>query len=101
MELLRGVSAANNFVLALVPLLSSRLLIVDHDPAAAAAAMPKTTMMSWLTDRPARGAAITGQRRRGGGATPGLGLLCDCKVQRRRVRVPIRGRNMASQVLLG
>ena len=30
--------------------------------------MPKTTMMSWLTDRPARGAAITGQRRRGGGA---------------------------------
>src|SRR5262249_14374268 len=28
-------------------------------------------------------------------------LLCDCQVQRRRVRVPIRGRNMASQVLLG
>jgi hypothetical protein len=32
MELLRGVSAANNFVLAIVPPSSSRPFFVDHGP---------------------------------------------------------------------
>src|SRR5262252_5554399 len=79
MELLRGVSAANNFVLALVPLLSSRLLIIDHDPAAASSAMPRTTMMSWLTDRdllvalllPVSGVGAAARRRPTAGAVHG------------------------------
>ena len=45
----------------------------------------------------ARGRRAAGRRR---DAAP-LRLVCDGQVQRRRVRVPIRGWNMASQVLLG
>src|SRR5215813_5149428 len=40
MELLRGVSAANNFVFALVPLLSSQLFNSRSRPAAASATPP-------------------------------------------------------------
>jgi hypothetical protein len=64
MELLRGVSAANNFVLALVTLLPSRLFNSRLRAGGDGVSNARTTMMSWLT------AAITGQRRRGGGATP-------------------------------
>src|SRR6516165_4689740 len=45
----------------------------------------------------ARGRRAAGRRR---DASP-LRLVCDGQVQRRRVRVPIRRRNIASQVLLG
>jgi hypothetical protein len=45
----------------------------------------------------AGGRRAAGRRR----DTGPLRLVCDCQVQRRRVRVPIRGWNMASQVLLG
>src|SRR5262249_12561936 len=45
----------------------------------------------------ARGRRAAGRQRDAGP----LRLVCDGQVQRRRVRVPIRGRNIASQVLLG
>src|SRR5262249_15269961 len=41
--------------------------------------------------------APSGRRREAGR----LRWACDCEIQRRRVGVPIRGRSMASQVLLG
>jgi len=44
-------------------------LIIGHDPGGGGVSNARTTMMSWLT------AAITGQRRRGGGATP---ADCSC-----------------------
>ena len=64
MELLRGVSAANNFVLALATLLPPRLFNSRLRAGGDGVSNARTTMMSWLT------AAMTGHRRRGGGATP-------------------------------